>query len=541
MRNIIVQNLNLTNTPKVGEGDGITIMGGTNIFITHCTFTDCVDGMCDITNRADSVTVSWCRFRYVSQTTHCYVNLIGNSDSYTADMGRLHVTIHHCWFDQNCAERMPSVRFGRVHVYNNYYRSDSAAYCIRTRLYASVLVQNNYFEHVKNPWELGLSKASGTIDGKLYAADNNVSFMDTINGIRWLDGWYEDAAIISKLIPGLDVVGSLPTYSYTLDDNQVVKSKVMAGAGNVRSPLVLNPSSVDFGSIAVGNSVTRLVTATNASTTNAITITGVNTITGYSVVPNPFDAYPITLAPGTSQNFDVTFTPLSDGSFSGVIVFTHNAIYGSSSLSVTGNANRSVQFKVPIYFSGNRTTDLDTIWIGVNGDGPGGTIIDNTDYLDDNSQFGQYGEWRERTPVSSDGYDFISLIEYTLGGSKGYLYPWDFRGYKGITQVDTFDIFVYSNTHLLTPLTISWPSNLSLYGDLWLLEKRDLSEGWNYKFVANMTTTTSYTDNDSSYYGGGEGLYYHLIRYRSPIKLFLLTVNGMNGSVTKNPNQAALR
>jgi pectate lyase len=229
--NVIIQFLNITNPSKVGDGDGITIINGAkNIFVTHCTFIDCADGMCDITNQSDSVTVSWCRFHYINQTTHRYVTLVGSSDS-ALDSGYLHVTFHHCWYDQLCNERMPSVRFGRVHVYNNFYSSDSALYCVRTRLYAECLVENNYFEKVKNPWELAVPKAPGTITGKLRAVNNNVSFMDTINGINWLDGWYEDQYIISKLILGTDTVFT-PPYYYTLDNAQDVKYSVMNNAGN---------------------------------------------------------------------------------------------------------------------------------------------------------------------------------------------------------------------------------------------------------------------------------------------------------------------
>jgi pectate lyase len=230
-RNIIVKNLNLTNTPKNGEGDGITIMGGRNVFVTHCTFTDCADGSCDVTEQADSVTISWCRFRYVSQTTHRYVNLIGSNDATKADSSYLHVTFHHCWYDQLCNERMPSVRYGRVHVYNNYYSSDSALYGVRTRLYAQCVVENNYFEHGKNPWELGLSIAPGTTTGKLRAANNNISYLEMFNGIQWIDGWYNDGVIVAKLIPGTDTVFT-PPYSYSLNNALDVKNMVIAGAGN---------------------------------------------------------------------------------------------------------------------------------------------------------------------------------------------------------------------------------------------------------------------------------------------------------------------
>jgi pectate lyase len=197
-RNVIVQYLNITNPNGVGGGDGITISGGKNVFITHCTFTDCADGAIDIVQQADSVTVSWCRFHYVNQTSHCYVNLIGNSDSATDDLGYLHVTIHHCWFNANCVERMPSVRFGRVHVYNNYYNADSIKYCVRTRLYAECLVENNYFENVKNPWEL-LTTIGTT--GKLYASGNNVFYLDTSFGVTWVSGWYPHHPIHTILMP----------------------------------------------------------------------------------------------------------------------------------------------------------------------------------------------------------------------------------------------------------------------------------------------------------------------------------------------------
>lgn len=223
-RNIIIQNLNITNPSGVGEGDGITVRGGKNTFITHCTFTDCSDGSIDIVQQADSITVSWCRFRYIQQTSHCYVNLIGNSDLRTNDLGYLHVTIHHCWYDTNCVERMPSVRFGRVHVYNNYYNADSIKYGVRTRLYAECLVEGNYFENMKNPWEL--LTTTGTT-GKLNALNNNVSFSDTSFGVAWISGWYPG----QSLIPGDDQV-FIPPYSYALDPINDVKTEVMQYAGN---------------------------------------------------------------------------------------------------------------------------------------------------------------------------------------------------------------------------------------------------------------------------------------------------------------------
>ncbi len=76
------------------------------------------DGLLDINGTADFVTVSRNIFR-----NHDKVMLIGGSDTVrdTNGWGYLNVTVHHNQFI-NCGQRMPRVRFGKVHVYNNLIR-----------------------------------------------------------------------------------------------------------------------------------------------------------------------------------------------------------------------------------------------------------------------------------------------------------------------------------------------------------------------------------------------------------------------------------
>src|ERR1035437_8893923 len=208
--NIIIANLNITNPSGVGTADGIEVSTNcTKIFITHCTFNNCNDGEVDIKRQSTNVTVSWCRFRYTSQTSHCFVNLIGHSDSYTSDRGYLHVTMHHNWYDAGCVERMPRVRYGTVHVYNNYYGSSVSNYCVGLGNESQVLLQNCYFDSQSTAW-------------KDYSSSSS-----TMGKIHWA-GLYMVSTSVPTWAPNSTVF--TPSYSYTLDAASGVKASVTAGA-----------------------------------------------------------------------------------------------------------------------------------------------------------------------------------------------------------------------------------------------------------------------------------------------------------------------
>jgi len=129
---------------------------------------------------------------------------------------------------------MPSVRFGRVHCFNNYYNAPGNDYCVRTRIDAECRVENNYFENVQNPWEQYITGASGT-QGKLFAANNNVGFLDTSFSVTWSGTHTNKDATIVVMIPGTDAVFT-PPYSYTLDNALSVKDIVINNAGAQKGP-----------------------------------------------------------------------------------------------------------------------------------------------------------------------------------------------------------------------------------------------------------------------------------------------------------------
>ena len=172
--NIIIRNLTFEDTydcfpawsPTDGEFgswnalyDSISLRDTNHVWIDHNTFVDrdtadstlpyyfsvlyqVHDGQLDITNASDYVTVSWNRFE-----NHDKVMLIGSSDSAFADRGKLKVTIHHNLFE-DLGQRAARVRFGQVHIYNNYYKisnPENYVYSWGVGIESAIYADNNFF------------------------------------------------------------------------------------------------------------------------------------------------------------------------------------------------------------------------------------------------------------------------------------------------------------------------------------------------------------------------------------------------------------
>ncbi|XP_061372257.1 probable pectate lyase 4 isoform X2 [Gastrolobium bilobum] len=97
--------------------DGIQIKPNSkHIWIDRCSLRDYDDGLIDITRQSTDITISRCYFAQHDKTM-----LIGADPSHVGDRC-IRVTIHHCFFD-GTRQRHPRVRFGKVHLYNNYTRN----------------------------------------------------------------------------------------------------------------------------------------------------------------------------------------------------------------------------------------------------------------------------------------------------------------------------------------------------------------------------------------------------------------------------------
>lgn len=204
--NVVVRNLNISK--PVAPADGITVQESTKVWIDHNSFSadrthdkDHYDGLLDINHGSDSVTVSWNTFK-----EHFKGSLVGHSDKNASeDTGHLKVTYHHNHFG-NVYSRIPSLRFGTGHFYNNYV--DGAETACHSRMGAQMLVENNVF---RNTGVAVTTNRSSDVDGFANLRGNDLGGA---------------ATEISR-------VGTFtaPPYGYTAEPASSVASSVTSGAG----------------------------------------------------------------------------------------------------------------------------------------------------------------------------------------------------------------------------------------------------------------------------------------------------------------------
>ncbi|MFE2883351.1 polysaccharide lyase family 1 protein [Streptomyces sp. NPDC059272] len=204
--NVVVRNLNISKS--VAPADGITVQASTKVWIDHNAFSsdldhgkDYYDGLVDISHAADYVTVSWNTFK-----NHYKGSLVGHSDNNASeDTGHLRVTYHHNWFDQ-VNSRIPSLRFGTGHFYDNYVVGAETA--VHSRMGAQMFVQNNVFR-----------------DTEVAVTTNRDSDVDGYANLSGND--------LGGAATEISQVGTFtsPPYSYTAEPASTVVTSVTAGAG----------------------------------------------------------------------------------------------------------------------------------------------------------------------------------------------------------------------------------------------------------------------------------------------------------------------
>jgi hypothetical protein len=123
------------------------------------------------------------------------------------------------------------------------------------------------------------------------------------------------------------------------------------------------PSSIGFGNVQAGTSQTLSETLNNTGGSNLTVTQATVTGAGFSISGL---STPLTLTPGQSVPFNVTFAPQSSGNFSGSVAATSNASNPSLAISLSGMGTEQVQAQGQLSVSPT-TISVGSVPVGTSG------------------------------------------------------------------------------------------------------------------------------------------------------------------------------
>jgi len=203
--NVIIKNLRIN---KVQGADCVTIKQESHhIWIDHNEFWqdrnhgwDYYDELMEITDRSDYVTIS----NNIFHDAHTAL-LVGSDDHQITDEGHLRVTMHGNYL-YNISERQPSIRFGFMHIFNNYFLNGSG-YTIGVTINGTVRTDNNLFENQNIPIYTDFNSSPGIISG----ASTNLYINSGANQITSAASkWLPPYQYSSSLLPSSEVRSVVP-------------------------------------------------------------------------------------------------------------------------------------------------------------------------------------------------------------------------------------------------------------------------------------------------------------------------------------------
>jgi len=181
------------------------------------------------------------------------------------------------------------------------------------------------------------------------------------------------------------------TLSLVSDADDSPTTVSLSGTGTAQGQLGASPSTLNFGSVVVGN---------HAALTGKLTATG-QTVTVSSVSSSDAEfavsgiSFPLAISAGQSAQYTVTFTPSAAGTAAGTLNFSSDAANSPTQQSVTGEGTAPPQHSVELSWNASVSPDV----VGYNlyrGQKPGGPYsivngaLDATvNYQDSSVQAGQ--------------------------------------------------------------------------------------------------------------------------------------------------------
>jgi hypothetical protein len=203
------------------------------------------------------------------------------------------------------------------------------------------------------------------------------------------------------------------TLTITSDQPNSPLTVALSGTGGAQGQLSISPSTLNFGSVAVGgsSSQTAHLNAASASVTVSSATVDSNefSITGLT--------FPTTIAPGDSATFTVTFTPGAAGNASGRLTVASDASNSPGTQSLTGNGQAPSQHWADLTWDAESGAISYNVYRKLSTD-PGYTQIDSgqssASYADNNVSAGQtysYVVTAVNSKNQESGYSNVAQVQ----------------------------------------------------------------------------------------------------------------------------------
>ncbi|PPQ68287.1 hypothetical protein CVT24_005103, partial [Panaeolus cyanescens] len=272
--NVIIRNLRINKVlASSGTGDAINIdiQYASKIWIDHNELwsdrdhdKDYYDGLLDVTHGCTEVTITYNKLH-----DHHKCSLVGADNSNTEDKA---VTITYAYNHfYNIGSRMPSIRFGKGHIYNNLFENSGDG--VNTRIGAQVLVENNVFSGVGKPifsTDTGYAVARGNDFG----GKSNSAPAGTLTSVPYGYSLVAAGSVRSSGTPVLEKragpndtanIGYATTNGGTTGGSggpvttvSTLAALTSAVAGDAKKIVIISGSITGTGSIAIGSNTSVL-------------------------------------------------------------------------------------------------------------------------------------------------------------------------------------------------------------------------------------------------------------------------------------------
>jgi autotransporter-associated beta strand protein len=300
--NVIIFGVNITNP----AGDGLVIDGAKDVYVTHCTFSDCDGALVSALNGADNLTFAWNAFQYTN--TFAGTRSVMKIGAAGAETTLLHAVLHHNYFGAGCDADMPASVNGYIHMYDNYLNAPANTTATIVSANSQLLSEGNVYQDMAAP----VAKTGGGL-------------------LRVIENIYVDTTGAAQI--GEDVV-FVPDYPRVLETAATLGADVPLYAGNHAGLASLPPAA------PVDAEAVIMATGTTVLTGGGFTL--IASVPGYRAQACQWYLNNLPIPGATNSGYSVSdATVLESGPYSvGVTLATGETLLSGATRVTVGDGHR---------------------------------------------------------------------------------------------------------------------------------------------------------------------------------------------------------